>query len=491
MGAESYWLKIKGYLQTAHYPVLFVLIYLVIFLKLGNFPMRWWDESMFAVNTYEMMHNGNWFSLYYNGVPDLFNTKPPLTCWLQIIFVKLGGYNEISLRLPSALAAGISVLVLFRFVSRRVDFLAAWISALILLTSYGFIHFHTARTADSDSLLTLFLLLSTIAGYRFIFESSRISIAYFFVFLTLAFATKLFAALLFIPGSFFLLIYFRKLSFCLKSVWFWIGISVFLFSAFMLIWLREQDAPGYWNQLIQKDAGRVTAEIEGHAEPAFYYLDNLAGSRFSLWFVFASLGMVLTFFRQKDTFRNILIVFGVLVLGYLAVITLSVTKLAWYDMPLFPLLALLAAYPVYLLLDQLFYQGKPVQVWAKYLVMAGVFLYPYSIMFSKSQGNSMGLGEHELEANELFLYKKIEQGENLDGVTVFYRSWNGSLLFYQYRLAEVNQHIRLTSDLADVSADDRVLVCDESLLEELQAAFEIRQLDCVETACLFAVGEPR
>lgn len=56
--------------------------------------MRWWDESMFAVNTYEMMHRGNYFSLYFDGAPDLYNTKPPLTVWLQLASVKAFGYNE-------------------------------------------------------------------------------------------------------------------------------------------------------------------------------------------------------------------------------------------------------------------------------------------------------------------------------------------------------------------------------------------------------------
>lgn len=141
--------------------MLLILIYLVIFLKLDSFHMRWWDESMFAVNTYEMMENGKYFSLYFDGRPDLFNTKPPLTNWLQLLFVKLLGYNELAVRLPSAIAACLSVLIVFKFTLKRFDVLWAWVSVLILLTSEGFIGFHTARTADSDSLLTLFYYLQT------------------------------------------------------------------------------------------------------------------------------------------------------------------------------------------------------------------------------------------------------------------------------------------------------------------------------------------
>jgi len=83
----------KGIQTTLQYSLLFILIYLVVFLKLGSFHMRWWDESMFAVNTYEMLQNEKWFSLYFDGIPDLYNTKPTLVSWIQILFVKIFGYN--------------------------------------------------------------------------------------------------------------------------------------------------------------------------------------------------------------------------------------------------------------------------------------------------------------------------------------------------------------------------------------------------------------
>ena len=155
----------KG-IRLRHSVVLFAILFFIVFLKLGSFQMRWWDESMFAVNTYEMMHNGKYFSNYYDGVPDVTNTKPPLINWLQILFVKIFGYNETSIRLPSAFAAAITILLVFNFISKRFSLTWAWISALILLTSPGFIGFHTARTGEADSLLTMFLCLSNIYFLR-------------------------------------------------------------------------------------------------------------------------------------------------------------------------------------------------------------------------------------------------------------------------------------------------------------------------------------
>jgi 4-amino-4-deoxy-L-arabinose transferase-like glycosyltransferase len=40
-------------------------MYFVVFAKLGEFPFRFWDESMFAVNAYEMDKNGNYMVPYF------------------------------------------------------------------------------------------------------------------------------------------------------------------------------------------------------------------------------------------------------------------------------------------------------------------------------------------------------------------------------------------------------------------------------------------
>ena len=128
-----------------HYLILVALCFLVLFIKLGSFHMRMWDESMFAVNTYEMMENGNYFSLFYNGLPDLYNTKPPLTNWLQLLSVKMFGFNELAIRLPSALATFFTILFSFKFIAKYFDYMWAWVVALILISSAGVVGFHTSR----------------------------------------------------------------------------------------------------------------------------------------------------------------------------------------------------------------------------------------------------------------------------------------------------------------------------------------------------------
>jgi 4-amino-4-deoxy-L-arabinose transferase-like glycosyltransferase len=479
----------KRYIYV-HYLLLFILVYFIIFLKLGDFNIRWWDESMFAVNTYEMIHNGKWFSLYFNNLPDLCNTKPPMAVWLQILFVKTMGYNELAVRLPSAIAATLSIFFLFRFAARHFSYLWAWISSLILLTSYGFVHFHTARTADADSMLTFFLLAANLCFASFILNQTKSNILFFFIFIALALATKLFAALLFVPAYLFVLIYYRSFKTFVFNWYFLAGILLLLVSIGSLVYLREKDAPGYFNTVLHNDAGRLINVYENHNEPAHFYLDNLFYVRYSPWFIFFIAGSVLLFFYKGiRNQKNILWIFLSFIVGYLAIIMSSITKLEWYDMPIFPYLAFISAYPIFLLIQSIEWREKALSGNLKYSILILFFVFPYSRSFEKSQGNTIPGGEMKLEANEIFLYQKSKIKADMNNIKVYYSGWNGSLIFYKYKMAERRQNLILVNDLSQISNGDRVLVCNDSLKAVLSDKYDLTRIDSYHNAKLFSLKQ--
>lgn len=475
-------------LKYYHLLGLFILIYLVIFLKLDSFHMRWWDESMFAVNAYEMIHNGKYFSLYFDGVPDLFNTKPPLSIWLQIIFVKTLGYNELALRLPSAIASALTVLLLFNFISKNCSFLLAWLSVLILLTSYGFVNFHTARTADSDSLLTLFLVSANISFLKFILNNNKKQIFIFFLFILLAFATKMYAALLFTPAYLFILIQNKKTKEFILNKFFISGLFFLFFVSIGLIYLREIDTPGYVQQILFKDAGRLFSVVENHSGPPSFYIENFFKTRFSIWAVLLIVGSVFTFYIENKPDKKLLINLLILSIVYLIIISSSTTKLEWYDMPLYPLLSVIAAYPLFVLIkifnpaDQVNYQ-KQIGV-----IIFILFLYPYYIMFDKSQGNTIQNGEKALEANERFIFKRYKERKDLNGIKVYYSGYNGSLLFYKYKLSEINQKIDLINS-GRFNLNDRILVSNDSLINQLHKNYDFSVIDKYEKAQVIQINK--
>jgi 4-amino-4-deoxy-L-arabinose transferase-like glycosyltransferase len=444
--------------------------------------MRWWDESLFAVNTYEMIENGNYFAPYFGGFPDNLNTKPPLTLWFQMGFVKLLGFNELAIRLPSAITTVLTVLCVFIFLSRK-NFLWAWCGALTMLTSWGFIHFHTARTGDSDALLTFFLLLSSLNFLDFLSSDDQKKVFYFFLFITLAFLTKLFAAFLFIPAYLYILFSEKKFKLFVANKYFVWGLILFLLSAIGVIILRERYSPGYIHEILFKDAGRIFTVVEQHKEPAGFYLRNLVMTRFSWWWILALVAVVLTFSKveiQSKLLKSVIF----LILSYVLIISLSTTKLEWYDMPLFPYLAILSGFGLYWVIEKI---ERANAQW-KVITLTLIFIYPYYIMFDKAQGNTIPNGEKKLEANESYLFKRSRENKGLDGLKIYYSGYRGSLLFYKYKFSSIGQTIEL-NDNPEFGINDRVLVSNDSLFSVLENKFEFEIEDQHEFVRLVRIKE--
>lgn len=223
-------IKAGKYLSEGNrYLVLLVFLSLIIcFWRLGDEPLHEWDESRNGVNAIEMLNNGDLVNLYYGGLPDTWNAKPPLLIWLIALSFKVFGFNEFALRFPSALAAFISFIILFQLIRLYTGKTLAFITCLMLLTVSGIAGIHVGRTGDFDALLYLFLILAIYYFLRYTDFSKKRSIITSAVFMGFAFYTKGPASLIILPGLFCYLIFRRKLSIVFKQPVFWIAALVFI-----------------------------------------------------------------------------------------------------------------------------------------------------------------------------------------------------------------------------------------------------------------------
>src|SRR5688572_32570269 len=114
-----------------------------LFVHLDVLPFRLWDESRLASNAYEMHKNGNFVVTHYNGEPEMWNTKPPLMIWLQVFFIKLLGFNELSVRMPSAIAGLLTCVLLLLFSDKYFkSYLPGAFACLVLVTTNGYVDIH-------------------------------------------------------------------------------------------------------------------------------------------------------------------------------------------------------------------------------------------------------------------------------------------------------------------------------------------------------------
>ena len=308
------------------------------FFSLNELPVVQWDESRLAVNAAEMYRSGNFLVSTYENQPDLYNTKPPLMIWLQVVSAYVFGMNELALRFPSALAGFITILFCGMMVYRKTENVYyGGLAALLLASSDGFIQLHGSITGDYDALLSLFALLSIYHHQKFLLHRSRKSLLYVCLFLSLAILCKSAAGFILIP----LMIAatgLRPLRRKLLKTTLVCVLACLPFAAYCLI--REAAAPGYLTAILKNDFwGRASAPLEGHHSEWYYYIVNLFSFRFNYMIWLLPPALITGFVWGSRTFRYYSLVFCV----YLVLLSAAQTRIHWYDMPLLPLAAILIA----------------------------------------------------------------------------------------------------------------------------------------------------
>ena len=145
------------------------LFFLLYILPLGIRPMVIPDETRYAEIGREMVEAGDWVVPRLNGLR--YFEKPILGHWLHALSIKLLGKNTFAIRLPSALAVGLSALMLFFLVRRFTgDTLAAIVAASVFLTClevYG-----VGAFCALDSIFSMLITASLIAFF-FAFMEAR------------------------------------------------------------------------------------------------------------------------------------------------------------------------------------------------------------------------------------------------------------------------------------------------------------------------------
>ena len=136
---------------------------LSLFLFLGDTLFNTRGEPREAIVAYSMIEHGNWILPVNNG--DEIAFKPPLLHWLIAgISTLAGGVNELTSRLPSALALSLMTLGVYAFYARRRGVTLALLTAGITLANF---EVHRAGMACRvDMLLAALMVGALLAMYR-------------------------------------------------------------------------------------------------------------------------------------------------------------------------------------------------------------------------------------------------------------------------------------------------------------------------------------
>jgi 4-amino-4-deoxy-L-arabinose transferase-like glycosyltransferase len=142
--------------RAGHYALLGVVWALVCLPNLGG-PSLWdIDEGNNTGCSLEMFCSGNWVLPTFNY--QMRTDKPALLYWLQALAYQAFGVNEFAARLPSALAALLTILVTYELGRQTFGKRAGLLAGLILASAGLFCA--AGHFANPDALLTAFTTLT-------------------------------------------------------------------------------------------------------------------------------------------------------------------------------------------------------------------------------------------------------------------------------------------------------------------------------------------
>jgi 4-amino-4-deoxy-L-arabinose transferase-like glycosyltransferase len=471
--------------------LLLPLVYYTLFYQLGVNPIPMWDEGRLAVNAAEMDGNSNWIVTYYGGAPDMWNTKPPLMIWLEVISLRLFGYSNTALRLPAALSALATVIVVYVFAVHYLKQLLGGVFAVIvLLTADGYIEQHVSRTGDYDVLLTLLLTSAALCFFWYLESGRRAALVGFASAIALAALTKGVAGLFWLPPLVFYTVWRQRLFWILQRREVYVAIVAVIGVIASYYLAREHYNPGYWQAVSDNElGGRLLGTLDNHSHPWYWFTKNLYQNRFAPWLLAIPFALYMLGLQPRTTTTHKIAWLGAfLILFHLIIISTAKTKLMWYDAPIFPIASLLVGLGFGQIVEMVLHQQKsPFRRLGLILFfIVALFFYPIqrivdklSYLYSLRYTDANLQHGFQIEA----LRDKVPQATNY---TVFSdQNYEPTMTFYAMGARKNYGHnvaIKFRSESNTLHVGELVLVCGESdrlfIRERFKTITVLRENNC-------------
>lgn len=314
---------------------LFLASLLLFTINLGGLPLRDWDEGTVAQVAKEiaLAPYGSLRWLFPTLWGEAYLNKPPLVHDLIAFFYSYAGINEWTTRLPGALLSALSVPLLYGigkeiFVSRT----SATFSALIYLTLLPVLRHGRLAMLDGAVLcFATFMFWCVLRSRRDLRWTLGVGIGLGAICLTKGIVGLLL-------GSIALLFLAWDTPRLLRCSYLWIGL--FLGSWPVVVWYTAQWL--HYGQafiargLVGQSLGRIWQVVEGNQGPVWYYFLEILKYSWP-WLLFCLPGLKLAWENRNWGWAKLVIVWSGV---YFAVVSLMVTKLPWYILPIYPALAL-------------------------------------------------------------------------------------------------------------------------------------------------------
>ncbi len=334
---------------------LFLLAALLFFFALGNHQLQGSTEARVAGIAMEMHLDDDWVTPRLFGEP--FLEKPPLSLWLDAAAMRVFGVSPWAVRLASAVAGLLSVMVLYGMLRRfGRPKTVAWTAGILLATMASY--WSNVRGVGEDALLALGVTTALLGFFQAQKTSTPGSSLLFVVGIAIATLSKGVLGLA-MPGVviFAYLLADNLLDKRLKlGDWLRPGLLTVVGLIPLMIWLavlyQHGGAQALKEVLLTNSVGRFSGSFveAGHYEPFYYYLAKLPEA-FLPWNILVYLG--LWHFRKELKTHRYLLFFSLWIVAQFVMLTLASSKRTVYLMSMTPAAAVIAAEYVGVLFEKL------------------------------------------------------------------------------------------------------------------------------------------
>lgn len=334
------------------------------------------DAAMYASVARNIAQTGDWLNMSYTDYYFLqFAEHPPLAIWMMALVFKVLGASDTTSRIIGALSALGSIMLVYRIGRELFSPMYGFIASLILMFCVNFVSIGNSALLDGP--VTFFMLLSFwgVANPKKFKQRIIISGAA----LGLAFLCK---GLVAVPAYLAVFVYVVVFVRGALTDWRTYLAAVLAVGLPALYAISEHYfGPGYfWAHYFGAQLGEIYEGLRPALSAEWYEFALRFLQLFFPWILLTLVGAYLAIKRRE---RHLLFV-GISLMTMLIVFSFSKYVFNHYFMPLYPLGALLAAYPLVLFLQK---RGQDLRrfpayfllVWA--IVFAGVSISGAPIHF--------------------------------------------------------------------------------------------------------------
>lgn len=316
---------------------------ITFFLGLGSLPFVGPDEPRYAEIAREMFATGDYVSPRLAGC--LWFEKPVLTYWMAAAAYHLFGANEFAARLPAAMLALATALLIYYSISRTLSHRLGFIAAVALVTSGIFLGF--ARAISTDMPLAATMSFALLAGYMFTRSRGRAQLvcwALCWASMGLAMLAKGLVGIMLVIA---ILVIYLLVTRQLNSVrWYHLPFGFVIFLTVSAVWYLPVTLVNGWDFIneffIEHHFHRYLTNRYSHPQPFYFYLFiAIVGVVPWTFFLVPATARIRRLSPRSDS-RDALLAFAwIWVAVPVVFFSFSVSKLPGYILPVFPALAII------------------------------------------------------------------------------------------------------------------------------------------------------